>query len=58
MSIHAKIEAIVNGNDIVLFIKGPHDFPQCGFSSKVVQLLNPYGADFVGVNVLADPEMR
>ncbi len=58
MSIHAKIDAIVDGNNIVLFMKGTPDFPQCGFSGKVVQLLNHYGADFIGVNVLADPEMR
>jgi monothiol glutaredoxin len=39
-------------------MKGTPDFPQCGFSSKVVQILNACNADFVGVNVLADPNIR
>lgn len=53
-----QIKKIIDENQIVLFMKGTPDFPQCGFSGKVVQLLRASGAEFVGVDVLADPEVR
>ena len=52
------IEGEVNSNDIVLFMKGTPDFPQCGFSSQVTQILNYLGVDYKGVNVLADDDIR
>lgn len=39
-------------------MKGTKDMPQCGFSAKVVQILNSHGVDFETVDVLADPEIR
>lgn len=52
------IESEVNSNDIVLFMKGTPDFPQCGFSGQVTQILNYLGVDYKGVNVLADDDIR
>ena len=52
------IEGEVNSNDIVLFMKGTPDFPQCGFSGQVTQILNYLGVDYKGVNVLADDDIR
>lgn len=52
------IEGEVKGNDVVLFMKGTPDFPQCGFSSQVVQILNYIGVEYKGINVLADDDLR
>jgi monothiol glutaredoxin len=53
-----QIEDIVKGNKVVLFMKGDKNFPQCGFSSTVVQILSDIVDDFQTVNVLADPGIR
>lgn len=59
MSVQERIKEIVEGNKIVLFMKGTKQFPQCGFSSRAVQLLQAAGCqDFVTVNVLEDDEIR
>ena len=58
MNIKDKIEAIINDNNIVLFMKGTRDFPQCGFSGKVIHILRECGVEFKDVNVLDDPEIR
>ena len=52
------IQGEVDSNSIVLFMKGTPDFPQCGFSGQVVQILNYLGVDYKGVNVLADDDIR
>lgn len=52
------IQGEVNSNDIVLFMKGTPDFPQCGFSGQVTQILNYLGVEYKGVNVLADDDIR
>lgn len=52
------IKQAVNDNEVVLFMKGTPQFPQCGFSSQVVQILGHIGIPFVGVNVLEDDEVR
>ena len=54
----AKIQEIISKNDLVLFMKGTKDFPQCGFSAVVVHILKQLGVDFVDINVLADSEIR
>ncbi len=56
--INQFIDNSVKTNDVFLFMKGTPDFPQCGFSSQVVQILNYLGVDFKSANVLADPELR
>ena len=53
-----RISQIVNEHDIVLFMKGTPLFPQCGFSSKAVAILEHCGADFESVDVLQDMEVR
>lgn len=56
--INDLIESEVKNNDVVLFMKGTPQFPQCGFSGQVVQILDYIGVDYKGINVLADPEIR
>ena len=57
-AVNEYIDGEVKGNDVVLFMKGTPDFPQCGFSGQVVQILNYLGVDYKGVNVLADDDLR
>jgi monothiol glutaredoxin len=54
----ARIDEIVKKNDIVLFMKGTALFPQCGFSSRAVAILDHLGVRFETVDVLQDPEIR
>lgn len=56
--INATIDAKVKSSDVVLFMKGSPDFPQCGFSGQVVQILNYLGVAYDSADVLADPELR
>jgi monothiol glutaredoxin len=56
--IHDFIANEIKTNDVVLFLKGTPQFPQCGFSGQVVQILDYLGLDYKGVNVLADAEIR
>ena len=56
--VHDQITKEITENPVVLFMKGTPDFPQCGFSGQVVQILDYLGAPFKGVNVLADAEIR
>ena len=53
-----RIADIVRGNDIVLFMKGTALFPQCGFSSRAIAILDRLGAKYETVDVLQDPEIR
>jgi monothiol glutaredoxin len=53
-----RIEQIVKNNDIVLFMKGTALFPQCGFSSRAVAILDHLGVAFETVDVLQDAEIR
>ena len=57
-SIHDQIKREISENTVVLFMKGTPEFPQCGFSGQVVQILDYLGAPFKGVNVLADADIR
>lgn len=54
----ARIGEIVNGSDVVLFMKGTPYFPQCGFSSRAVAILERLGVEFGSVDVLQDAEIR
>ena len=53
-----RIGEIVKGHDIVLFMKGTALFPQCGFSSRAVAILDRLGATYETVDVLQDPAIR
>ena len=52
------IESIVKSNDVVLFMKGTPQFPQCGFSGQVVQILDHLGVTYKGFNVLENDDLR
>ena len=59
MSIQDTIRQTVTENPVVLYMKGSATFPQCGFSSRAVQIIKACGVEkFVTVDVLADPEVR
>ena len=59
MDITNKIEVQIKDNDVVLYMKGTPQFPQCGFSSLAVEILKRCGVeDFLAVNVLEDPDIR
>jgi monothiol glutaredoxin len=53
-----RIEEIVAGDRVVLFMKGTRSFPQCGFSARVVQILDRCTPEYRTVDVLQDPEIR
>jgi monothiol glutaredoxin len=53
-----RIDALVKSNDVVLFMKGSTLFPQCGFSSRAVAILDHLGVPFETVDVLQDQEIR
>jgi len=55
---HTQIQAELDGNDVVLFMKGNAATPQCGFSSRVAGVLNYMGVAWKDVNVLADEGLR
>jgi monothiol glutaredoxin len=55
---HARIAEIVNANDVTLFMKGTALFPQCGFSSRAIAILDHLGVAYETVDVLQDPEIR
>ena len=58
MSAKDTIRDTVTSNDVVLFMKGTSQMPQCGFSSRVAGVLNYMGVAYKDVNVLADDEIR
>jgi monothiol glutaredoxin len=58
MAIEQFIENEVKGNDVVLFMKGTPQFPMCGFSGQVVQILDHIGVSYKGVNVLESDDLR
>lgn len=61
MSDQAALDAIkakIDQNPVMLFMKGTPNFPQCGFSSAVVQILDYLGVEYGSENVLADPAIR
>ena len=55
---HSRIAKIVKANDVVLFMKGTPLFPQCGFSSRAIAILDHLGVAFESVDVLQDMEIR
>ena len=56
--VNARIDALVKSNPAVLFMKGSPLFPQCGFSSRAVAILDHLGATYESVDVLQDQEIR
>jgi monothiol glutaredoxin len=58
MSINQFIDNEVKGNEVVLFMKGTPQFPQCGFSGQLVQILDYLGTPYKGINVLESDDLR
>jgi monothiol glutaredoxin len=58
MSIQEFIRNEVSGNDVVVFMKGTPQFPMCGFSGQVVQILDHLGVPYKGLNVLDSADLR
>ena len=57
-SIQDEIKQEITANDVVLFMKGTPQFPMCGFSGQVTQILDHLGVPFKGINVLENEELR
>ena len=58
MDVTARIEEQLNAHDVLLYMKGTPDFPQCGFSGQTVAALNAVGKPFSFVNIFEDQEIR
>lgn len=58
MNAQTRIKEIIDENDVVLFMKGTREMPQCGFSSRVAGVLNYMGVAYRDVNVLSDESLR
>lgn len=58
MNVQERIKETIGSHRVVLFMKGTPQFPQCGFSSRVVQILEACNTEFTSVNVLSDMEIR
>jgi len=56
--VRTRIEELLKSHKVMLFMKGTRQFPACGFSNTVVQILKKEGAAFETFNILADPEIR
>lgn len=56
--VHDQIKKTIDGNDVVLFMKGTAKFPQCGFSATAAKILEHMGVPFKDVNVLESNELR
>jgi monothiol glutaredoxin len=56
--IRTRIEGLIKQNRVMLFMKGTRQFPACGFSNTVVQILKKEGATFDTFNILADADVR
>ncbi|EJF76297.1 Grx4 family monothiol glutaredoxin [Bartonella sp. DB5-6] len=57
-TVHKFIDNEIKTNDVILFMKGTPDAPQCGFSGQVVQILEYLGLNYKGVNILTSDELR
>lgn len=56
--VQARLAELVASNDVLLFMKGTPLFPQCGFSSRAVAILDRLGVDYESVDVLQDMDIR
>ena len=57
-NVKQRIQAEIDSNEVVLFMKGTPVFPQCGFSSMVSQVLNHMSVEFKGIDVLTETSIR
>lgn len=57
-ALNARIKKQIDENPVILYMKGDKTFPQCGFSARVVEILNKIGVNYQTHDVLSDPELR
>lgn len=57
-TLNERLKALINSSDLVVFMKGTSEAPQCGFSANTCAILNTYGKNFKTFNILADEEVR
>ena len=57
-NVQDELKQVIEANPIILFMKGNREMPQCGFSARVVEILNSCDVDFATVDILRDPEVR
>lgn len=57
-ALKTRIESLIHAQRVMLFMKGNKNFPQCGFSAQVLELLKQSGVEFGTHNILSDPEVR
>ncbi|MDQ6988329.1 MAG: Grx4 family monothiol glutaredoxin [Mariprofundaceae bacterium] len=57
-AVQEQIKTVIGDNDIVLFMKGTPQMPQCGFSQRVCAILSDQGVSFSAINILLDPAVR
>lgn len=58
MSVQEQLKEVIDSNEVVLFMKGTPEFPQCGFSGRTAQILKACDTPFASVDVLADDAVR
>lgn len=58
MTMEENLQKLIESEAVILFMKGTPDFPQCGFSAQLVQLLSHLDVEFTGVNVLENESLR
>ncbi|MDD2762277.1 MAG: Grx4 family monothiol glutaredoxin [Methylomonas sp.] len=58
MNVVERIQDQLASAPVVLYMKGTPDFPQCGFSGRVVQVLQSCNAEYRAINIFEDPELR
>lgn len=58
MDVNARIKEQLKSHEVLLYMKGTPDFPQCGFSGQTVAALNAIGKPYAFVNIFEDPEIR
>ena len=58
MDVQERIKSVVEENDIIIFMKGSPEAPQCGFSKQTTEALKSCNAEFAYVDILAEPEVR
>lgn len=58
MEVNTRIEEQLNSHDVLLYMKGTPDFPQCGFSGQAIAALNAIGKPYSFVNIFEDQEVR
>ncbi len=57
-NVQDELKQVIEANPIILFMKGNREMPQCGFSARVVEILNSCDVEFATVDILRDPEVR